>query len=115
MQTRKSKEEWLALIEEQSKSGLSKIKFCQEKGIATSRFYYHRNQLVSVKQKEPVEHSYSSLSNSIIPIKIKNETSKREEKEFQIKLILKNGMECILPSALDKSTLKEIIEVLASC
>lgn len=117
MQERKSKnrDEWLALIEEQSKSGLSKIKFCQEKGITISRFNYHQSQLRIVEHQESVEDRSKSFRSAIIPIQIKNEIPKRAEKEYQIKLLLKNGLECILPSAMDKTSLKEIIEVLASC
>jgi hypothetical protein len=115
MQARKSKDEWAALIEEQSESGLSKIKFCQEKGIALSRFYYHQNQLKTGEQKESAEGRSQALKNTIIPIQIKSETAKRSDKGHQIKLVLKNGMKCILPSEIDKKSLKEIIEVLLSC
>ena len=47
MRDRKNRSEWEALVDEQNKSGLSKIKFCKEKGIAISRFYYYQKLLKS--------------------------------------------------------------------
>jgi hypothetical protein len=40
---------------------------------------------------------------------------KTTEKEIDIRFILKNGLECILPSAIDNQRMKEIIEALVSC
>jgi hypothetical protein len=114
MQERKSRSEWAVVIAEQTQSGLSKIKFCQQRGISISRFNYYQKLLKMNENKENSKDVTASTS-PMIPIQIKNHTPKYAEKECHIKLILKNGLECILPSTIDKKSLKEIVEVLTSC
>ena len=44
MEKTQSKEEWLTVIQEWKKSGLSQSKFCREKQIKLSTFIYHRKK-----------------------------------------------------------------------
>jgi hypothetical protein len=112
MQHGKSRSEWQALIEEQNKSGMSKIKFCKEKGIKPARFYYYQNLLSSPDERDNAKAQETATLQTIIPIKVKNDVEKNHENSFQIKVILKNGLRCVLPSTIDKRSLKEIVEVL---
>jgi hypothetical protein len=115
MLDQKNINEWETLIDEHNKSGLSKIKFCQQKGISTSRFYYYLNQLKTKNEKGSAKEDPSAIPKSIIPIQIKHRIAKQSENEYHIMLILKNGLECVLPGTINKKELKEIIEVLTSC
>jgi hypothetical protein len=109
----KTKNDWQVLIDEQIQSGLSKIKFCQQKGIATSRFYYYLNLLRPNKKKKSDKILAQDLANQIVPVKIQKAVI--DEPCCDIRLRLKNGLECILPGSINKNRLKEIIEVLILC
>jgi len=43
--TRRTQQQWQALIEEQSLSGLTQTKFCEDKGISPKYFSLRRSQL----------------------------------------------------------------------
>lgn len=113
MSDSKTKNDWQTIIDEQIQSGLSKLKFCQQKGISTSRFYYYLNLLRPDLKKEPAKVITPKLSNPLVPINVKDPVI--SETNCDIRLVLKNGLECILPSYFDNKRLKEIIEVLMSC
>ena len=115
MREHKTSSEWQALIDEQIVSGLSKTKFCQQKGIAISRFYYHLNLLKPAAENDQAKVLSSKPSSTLIPIQIKDSARKAIANECSIRLLLKNGLECVLPSSIGNKRMKEIIEVLISC
>ncbi len=45
MAPRRTKQQWLELLEQQEASGLSAAKFCREKNISQKRFYYQARLL----------------------------------------------------------------------
>jgi hypothetical protein len=108
------KAEWENLIEEQKTSGLSKAKFCKQKGIKPARFYYHE----SGKRKHETKNKKNLLSFTPVTIKkpeiFTNKDINNPAGEF-IRLILKNGIECQIPQDINKACLKEIIEALQQC
>lgn len=114
MQASRNFTEWKELIEEQNKSGLNKTKFCQQKGINASRFFYYQNLIRKIEQGLQPENLTSKAA-PFLPVQIKGPKMETPEKETSIRFILKTGLECILPSAIDNKRMKEIIEVLVSC
>lgn len=106
------KAEWEKLIEEQKLSGLSKAEFCKRKGMKPARFYYYEGELRKKEFKKASDNS------SFIPIKLKNSvlaTNKNTDNQSSIRIIFKNGTECLIPEGINKNYLKEIIEVLQQC
>lgn len=106
--------DWSSLIAEQASSGLSKAAFCRERGVKAPHFYYYhsllkqRNQTLLLNRQEEKPHSL------LVPIEIKK-VENNQLGDIPIRFLLKNGMECVLPSALDIKLIKGIIEVLVTC
>ncbi|MES2661793.1 MAG: hypothetical protein V4629_00665 [Pseudomonadota bacterium] len=102
--------EWRKLIEEQKESGLNKAAFCKEKGLAVEKFYYYADTLTKPKKqnlnKEPV----------FVPIEIKPSARVNTvAKPAYIRIILRNGIECILSEEFNVRPIKDLIEVLQKC
>ncbi len=100
------REQWLAIVEEQEKSGLSQIEFCKQNNLAVSRFTYYRGLI------KASERAVSLTSNVFTPIKI----HKTEQHPFSdIRILLPNGFQCFIPSHIDAPHIKRLMEVLLSC
>ena|ERR1700722_5969979 len=106
--------DWPSLIAAQAKSGLSKASFCRQKGVKTAHFYYQQTMQAKRKKNQPVLLQEKGSPSLVMPIEIKKiETPKLIE--TPIRFLLKNGLECILPSSIETKRLKEIIEVFITC
>lgn len=55
MRKRRSKNEWLAIIEEQQQSGLSIVRFCQQYSLSTTTFYSARARILG---KAPCQSTF---------------------------------------------------------
>jgi hypothetical protein len=105
-------DEWRKLIDEQIKSGLSKAAFCNEKGIKAERFYYYADILTKPK----VNNRKLNNASEFIPVEIKKSISPNKNVDtYAIRLILKNGIECVLPDGIDSKRIKEVVEALQQC
>jgi hypothetical protein len=97
---------WLSLIEEQEKSGLTQKQFCEQHKLVLSQFVYYRLELKK-KEKAP-----ALKPPNFAPVQIqenKNNTA------TNIRVLLPNGMQCVLPSHMDVRQVKQWVEVLLSC
>jgi hypothetical protein len=102
--------EWKKMIEEQKVSGQSKAAYCKAKGISENRFYYYSNKL---------KHSKPEILTNVkkfIPVDSKNLSSVNSVSvPSELRLILKNGIECVLPEGVSSRWIKEVIGVLVQC
>lgn len=99
-------EKWKKLVDEQEKSGLSQSAFCKQHNLVLSKFGYHRG-LIKSKNKVPTQNKNLF---STVQIK-KNENIQTEE----VKIVLPNGFQCFIPSQMDASHIKRLVEALLSC
>ncbi|MEO8402930.1 MAG: hypothetical protein ABI597_14250 [Gammaproteobacteria bacterium] len=97
---------WQALIEEQERSGQTQAGFCKQREVSSAQFSYYRGL---IKAKTNNKLTDSNLF-SAIHMK-KNESNSLAE----IRIILPNGFQCYLPSQIDISQVKKLMEALLSC
>ena len=93
--------QWEALIEEHEKSGLSQLKFCQKKSIASTHFSYYRSRIKAIA---------ISKKNVFVPIHLKKDTAMGD-----MQLILPNGLKCVLPCSTEAISIKRIVGALLAC
>lgn len=105
-----NKEEWRKIIEEQASSGLSIVSFCKQKGIKAEKFYYHADTLKESKHKK-IKDNPDFLPVEVTPLFQNKECIN----QLSIRIILKNGIECILPEGITGDYIKEVVEVLQKC
>ena len=99
-------EKWRALVLEQEKSGLSQADFCKKKNLILSQFGYYRSVIQSKEQTDPPKPGFS-------PVSIQRPHQPVGASE--IKILLPNGMQCILPGTMDAPHIKRLMEALLSC
>ena len=97
MNKRKSKEQWMALINEFKASGLNLTTWCREKGICKSSIYPY-----ITKFNTPVKPSEQKWGSIIIPRNV--EASSISLKIGSISIDIKNGV--------DKVTLSDVLNVI---
>ena len=93
-------EKWRELIKEQEASGLSQTQFCKERNISSAKLGYYR----SVFYPKPTEKG------SFTPVTIKQPLVSKD-----IRITLPNGFQCVFPSDLNPSQIKEWVMALLSC
>ncbi len=93
-------EKWKELIKEQEASGLSQTQFCKERNISSAKLGYYRSVL---NPKQPHVGSFT-------PVTLKQASLLKD-----IRITLPNGFQCVFPSDLSASQIKEWITVLLSC
>ena len=93
-------EKWQVIIKEQEASGLSQAQFCKERNISSATLGYYRSVL---KPKKPQVGSFT-------PVAIKQAPVSKD-----IRITLPNGFQCVFPSDLSTSQIKEWVMVLLSC
>jgi hypothetical protein len=103
------KDRWRALIEEQEESGLSVSTFCKERNLKLSQMYCYRHTL-----KKHDSGDKATISKKLVPIKIKQEHN-AVMLSGELRLILNNGIQCVLPSHMEINQIKQLVEVLLSC
>lgn len=96
---------WKEIIAEHENSGLSQIEFCKQRDLVASKFGYYR----SVIKSQDKTHTNQKLF-SAVQIK-KSELGASSE----IKIILPNGFQCVIPNAMDVLQVKRLVEALLSC
>ncbi len=101
---------WFALIEEQEQSQLSLQAFCKEKGINYANMNYYRQQFKKQKLS-----SFNKLPQQIVPVQLKSIPDNNITPFNEIKLVLQNGLQCILPSTMDITTVGQLLKALQSC
>ncbi len=104
------RDEWRKLVDEQKASGLNKAAFCKEKGIKAERFYYYADILTKPNNTK------INTTPQFVPVEIKKTISPNKNvNTCAIRLILKNGIECVLPDGIDSKRIKEVVEALQQC
>jgi len=93
-------EKWRKLINEQEESGLTQADFCLERNISTAQMSYYRGLF----KPKPVQ------TGAFSPVCIKQASSSKD-----IRITLPNGFQCVFPSDLNTSQIKEWMMVLLSC
>ena len=91
---------WQELIKEQEASGLSQTQFCKERNISSAKLGYYRNVL------KPQQAQVGAFT----PVTIKQISPSKD-----IRITLPNGFQCVFPSDLSTSQIKEWVTVLLSC
>lgn len=100
------REQWLAIVEKQKKSGLSQTEYCKQNNLIISQFTYYRGLI------KASERRVSPKSNVFTPIKIQ----KTEQcSTADICVLLPNGFQCFIPTHTDASQIKRLMEALLSC
>lgn len=99
---------WKELIEEQEKGGFSQIEFCKQRNLKASQFGYYRGVIKSKDKIKTIQNNQQLFS----AVQIKNPES---NKLSEIKIILPNGFQCVIPSTMDAVQLRKIMEALLSC
>jgi len=97
---------WKALVDDQEKSGLSQSEFCKQHNLVLSKFGYYRG---IVKSKNKADSTDSKLFN---PVHIKKITATIST---EIRIVLPNGFQCFIPSQVDISHVRRLVEALLSC
>ena len=97
--------QWEELISKQEKSGLSQKEFCKQNNIRLPQLGYHRGL---IKSKERIKKNQKLFSEVQIKQPVLNVTS-------EIKIILPNGFQCFISSAIDTLQVKRLMEALLSC
>src|SRR3990167_9730198 len=90
-------EKWQTIIEEQEASGLSQTQFCKDRNISSAQLGYYRSVL------KPKQTQIGSFT----PVAIKQVSSSKD-----IRITLPNGFQCVFPSDLSASQIKEWVTVL---
>lgn len=96
---------WKELVIEHEKSGLSQIEFCKQRDLEPSKFGYYRSV---IKSQDKVSANQKLFST----VQIKNPELNLSA---EVKIILPNGFQCMIPSAIDSLQLKRIMGALLSC
>jgi hypothetical protein len=71
---------------------------------------YYRQQFKKQKLS-----SFNKLQQKIVPIQLKTSADNNITPFNEIKLVLQNGLQCILPSTMDITTVGQLLKVLQSC
>lgn len=106
----RQRDKWFALIDEQEKSGLTPSEFCKEHHLNLSRLHRYRHLLKKFKEAA----AGGDIKEKLVPIKI-NAPQDSALMSEEIRLILSNGIQCILPSRAEPKQIKALIEVLMTC
>lgn len=101
----KSLSEWKLLIEAQEQSQQTQKIFCEQQNISLSQFIYRRS---IIKSKEKVKEGKKLFTE--IGIK-----QSELPKSYEIKILLPNGFQCVVPSGVETDRIKRLMEVLLSC
>lgn len=103
MTNKDRREKWKLLIEEQEKSTLSQEAFCKSHNLSSSSFVYYRGIFRGNQQSNKSKGAFA-------PVTIAKPTTLHE-----IRLTLPNGFQCIFPSDLESSRIKELVGIFLSC
>lgn len=96
---------WKELVTEHEKSGLSQTEFCKQRDLVPSKFGYYRSVIKSQNKANTKQKLFSEIKIKKSELNLSSE----------IKIILPNGFQCMIPSAIDSLQLKRIMEALLSC
>ncbi|MHB1948132.1 MAG: IS66 family insertion sequence element accessory protein TnpA [Gammaproteobacteria bacterium] len=99
---------WRNLINEKKQSGLSLTEFCKEKNISAAQYYYY-HAIINRPNKE-IKHKDFRNTN-LKPIQILNP----KNENVDIRFILPNSMQCVLPRDMTAQEIKNILEIVMSC
>jgi hypothetical protein len=103
------RDKWFALIEEQEKSGLSASAFCKERNLKLAHMHSYRHQL-----KKRKAASSTDRQEKLVPVQIKSKDNALAI-SGEIRLILSNGTQCILPGQTEIAQIKTLVGILMSC
>jgi len=106
--TKRSHEDWAALIKQQPTSGLSIANFCRQHKLSTSSFYTRKAAIddINTQTVDPFVKATVAASTEVIP--------QPDSSEHTISLQHQTGT-WTFPSSLPASYLLEIIKGLQSC
>jgi hypothetical protein len=96
------REKWLALVEEQEKSGLTQEAFCVLHNLAVSNLVYYRKIFRGKQLPKDPSGTFSAVNIT-------------KPSSGEIRLILPNGFQCVFPPDLESTRVKELIGTLLSC
>ena len=100
--------DWINLIAQQEKSGLSQKEFCVQQGLVLSQFVYYRCRF---KNKDKIIQVRQSAFKSVKVISKEPPSATSGD----IRLSLPNGFQCSFPCSFDAIQVKRLVEVLLSC
>jgi len=92
-------EKWQAIIKEQEASVLSQMQFCKERNISAAKLGYTAACSNQSRHQQVLLHCNNQ---ALISLK-------------RVRMTLPNGFQCIFPSDLTTTQIKEWITVLLSC
>jgi hypothetical protein len=106
-QTKRTREQGLALVEAQAKSTLKIREFCKQENIAYHIFKYW---LGVYKKNLP-----QNKKNTFIPMKVFSSDSVVKESVQVLKVIPRSGIILEVPAGFDKNTFQYVFEVCKTC
>lgn len=100
------REQWQAIVDKQEQSGLSQTEYCKQNNLVLAKFAYYRGIFkANACTASPKLDIFSS-------IKINKPT---QNSSSDIRIMLPNGFQCFIPSQVDASHIKRLMEILLSC
>jgi hypothetical protein len=115
------REGWRKLIEEQSGSGLSIVKFCRLRGVSKQAFYSWRKKLAgcekrSVREREPARQTPTFAQVAVLPngLAAANNDSSNGGNSPPLTIRLPNDVRIEVPRDVDRRTLREVLAALRS-
>jgi len=104
MDLKNRKQEMYTLIEDWQSSGVSRTKYCKDRGMSRSTF---RNWLRKYEQDHgPVSSGSPSVPASFVSIEVPS------SKEDELTITYPNGVQVSCPSGIDQHQLRELVSLL---
>ncbi len=100
---------WFNMIKEQETSELSQADFCKEKNLKIHQFHYY------LKLLKNESFSHEEIKNKVVPIQIKSVQNNSTKELKEIRVLLQNGMQCVLPNDMKIEQIGQLVKVLLSC
>ncbi len=97
---------WKLLVEEHEKSGQTLVVFCKERNLSPKRLSYYR-RLFRISNNKEIKNP-----TIFVPIQLKKPDPNVLK---EIRIVLPNGFQCVIPWQSDMSQVKQLIGVLLSC
>ncbi len=94
---------WKEIIEEQEKSGLTQEAFCKAHNIKPATLVYYRSVF---RKKKPSADPIGQFAKVSLA---------KPQSVNEIRLLLPNGFQCVIPIDIELVRIKELVRVFLSC
>lgn len=98
---------WQSIMDNHESSGLSQEEFCEKNQINFRKFRYYRWQLARRANK--------AISEKYPEVKLASVSLKQSSDSYKLYIKHPSGIECYIPSDIDKAQLDKLIQGLLIC